>query len=63
MVNNVLSSLIEIIRELDKKSPIYSYTIYTIITSLNSKLYIVYESTIPLLQDKYATTMSLMLLF
>jgi len=34
MVNNVLSSLIEIIRELDKKFPIYFYTI-----SYNYKFY------------------------
>jgi len=57
MVNNVLSSLIEIIRELDKKSPIYSYTIYiytTITSPILNYMYCLgfidntYESTIPL---------------
>ena len=51
-----------IIRELDKKPSIHSYIIYTIDTWFKST-YIVYKSTILLLQDKYAVTILLISLF
>jgi len=44
-----------------KESLIYSYIIYTTITSLTLSIYIVYKSTIPLLQDKHAVSMLLIL--
>jgi len=50
-----------ITRELNKEFLIYSYTIYTTITS--SILYIVYKSTILLLQDKHIATIPQISLF